>query len=202
MLRPPDAGTFERRVSLVAWPTTQLWRLSKYPVTEPFFGRSGRHRFDDPSGRAIDGAGYGVLYVAQDPETAFCETVLHDGSLFRHGSFEVAQSALSERSLVAFRHRSKDSLSFADMTGNALKSLGLNNDISAGDDYLLPQQWSKAIHDAFPDVDGIRYVSRQRNDCYCFAVFDRSRLVSDSWAPLTNSDIAILCARFNTKAIS
>jgi len=138
--------------------------------------------------------------VAQDPETAFCESIIHEGSLFRNGSFEVAASALAERSLVAFKHPAKSVLSFADMTGDALKALGLNNDLSAGDDYLIPQQWSRAIHDAFPQVDGIRYVSRQRNGCYCFAVFDRSELVRDSWVPLTDGDIAMLCDRFNVKA--
>jgi hypothetical protein len=201
MLRQPEADTFERHVSLVDWPTTQMWRLSKFPATEPFFGRSGRYRFDDPAAHTAAGADYGVLYVAQDPETAFCESVIHEGSLFRNGSFEVAKSALAERSLVAFKHPTKNVLSFVDMTGDALKALGLNNDISAGDDYVIPQHWSKAIHDALPDVDGIRYVSRQRNDCYCFAVFDRSELISDSWAPLTDGDTAMLCERFNVKAV-
>ena len=179
-----------------------MWRLSKSPATEPFFCRSGGYRFDDPAAHATAGANYGVLYVAQDPETAFCESVIHEGSLFRNGSFEVAKSALAERSLVAFKHRTKDVLSFVDMTGDALKALGLNNDLSAGDDYLIPQQWSKAIHDSLPDVDGIRYVSRQRNNCYCFAIFDRSELISDSWAPLSDGDVAVLCVQFNVKAVT
>lgn len=49
----------------------------------------------------------------------------------------------------------------ADLTGKALKGLGLNNDISAGDDYAAPMAWALAIHEHAKKWDGILYVSRQ-----------------------------------------
>ena len=46
-------------------------------------------------------------------------------------------------------HRpAKPELVPADLTGKALKTLGLNNDISAGSDYAVPMAWAKAIHEA------------------------------------------------------
>lgn len=50
-----------------------------------------------------------------------------------------------------------------DLTGVALKALGLNNDISASADYTTSQAWARAIHGASLRWDGIRYVSRQMN---------------------------------------
>ena len=52
----------------------------------------------------------------------------------------------------------------ADLTGAALKALGLNNDISASGDYTTSQAWARAIHGSSPRWDGIRYVSRQVDD--------------------------------------
>ncbi len=69
---------------------------------------------------------------------------------------------------MSFKHPTKKRLTLVDLTGDALKKLGLNNDISTGR-YRIPQLWGKAIHAARPDANGIRSRSRQlNNDYFCY----------------------------------
>ena len=202
MLRLPEPGTFETLVSAVAVPTAGLWRLSKRPASEPYWARGAQSRFDDPAGANPGAATFGVLYVGQDPETAFCESVIHENSLFLNGAFVVSRAGLEARSLVGFKHPIKPSMTLADLTGAGLKILGLNNDISASDNYCISQAWAAAIHVARPELDGIRYVSRQRNDAFCYALFDRSGVVVDGTAPMPAAVLNALCFRFNVRAVA
>lgn len=80
MIPLPESG-FEARVKRVDAPTSEMWRMSRSPTTEPYFADKGDHRFDDPDGKA-GAATFGVLYIGQDPETAFCESIIHEASLF------------------------------------------------------------------------------------------------------------------------
>jgi RES domain len=89
----------------------------------------------------------------------------------------------------------------ADLTGEALKALGLNNDISATNDYTIPQRWAQAIHDASPRWDGVRYVSRQMNKGVALAIFDRSALLKLSAVRLAGRQLDALCDRFNVAAV-
>ena len=79
MLRSPDDASLAK-VRPVEVPVSGIFRLSKFPRTEPYFARQAQYRFDDPEG-AVGAATFGVLYVAQDPETAFCESIIHANSL-------------------------------------------------------------------------------------------------------------------------
>ena len=175
-------------------------RLSLSPATEPHWSKRARYRFDDPSDSKA-GSGFGVLYVAQDLATAFCESVIHENANFLSGKFEVPKAEIENRHLTHYRHSGKKELVLVDLTDDALKKLGLNNDISASDDYDVPQQWGKALHDAVPHADGIRYVSRQRNCAYCYAISERSGLVVDRWRPLTDAEKDALCKRFNVAPV-
>lgn len=197
MLRSPDDSSVAR-VRKVSVDISGMFRLSKLPDTEPFFASQARYRFDDPAG-ASSKASFGVLYVGQDPETAFCESIIHGNSSWSEmrAAYEVSHADLRARSLVVFRHPTKSALVLADLTGDGLKAIGLNNDISAGSAYGIPQQWAAAIHKAHPDVDGIRYVSRQNNDGHCYAVFNRSGLMRDSHIALPDDVLNSLCQKFN-----
>jgi len=199
MLPKPEPG-FEARVSLVEASTEHMWRLSRFPDTEPFYGVSAGYRFDDPRGAAA-AATYGVLYVADMPETAFCESIIHGSALYRSGFYEVPAFKAAERTLVGFRHPVRSTLRLVDLTGDALKRLGLTNDISSSDDYAGPQAWSRAIHEAIPKADGIRYVSRQRNSNHCYALFDRCGLIADVRVTLTPGDMLELCNQFAVKLV-
>ena len=199
MLRRPEPGSFEHLVRTVSVPIAELGRLSGNPASEPYWARSAGHRFDDPLPAASKR--FGVLYAAQDLETAFSESVIHECSLHAGGRYVVPRSELERRAVVRFGHPRRSRLVLADMTGDALKAMGLNNDLSAGDDYLISQQWSRALFEAKPRLAGIRYLSRQRNDAYCYAVFERSGLVCGTSSLLTLGQKARLCRRFNVDVV-
>ncbi|MFO1340362.1 MAG: RES family NAD+ phosphorylase [Burkholderiaceae bacterium] len=175
-----------------------LVRLSRYPATEPYWS-SGVYRFDppDPDGAAA----FGTCYTAGSVEVAFAESVIHESGRFANGCHEVPLAELTGRSVVRFACERRKTLVLADLTGAALKALGLNNDISASDDYAASQAWAQAIHDASPRWDGIRYVSRQMNKGFAYAVFERSglrRLRADKLRP---AQLDALCDRFNVVAV-
>ena len=60
------------------------------------------------------------------------------------GSYEIPTTEPTERSVVRFACERRKTLVLADLTGAALKALGLNNDISACVDYTTSQAWARA----------------------------------------------------------
>jgi hypothetical protein len=191
----PEPGTFEHLLRPVEVSVKQLVRLSRRPMTEPWFGHRASGRFDDPQGL------FGVCYAADDEATAFAETVVHESALFQGGQFVVMAGDLTSRWLVTLRRPKRVKLRMADLTGEALKALGLNNDISATDEYSLTQAWARAIHEAAPEWDGIRYISRQLNDRYCYAVFERSAVLKNAAVRLEGARLQDLCDRFGVVGI-
>ena len=87
----------------------------------------------------------------------------------------------------------------ADLTGAALKALGLNNDLSASADYAASQ--ARAIHGANPRWDGMRYVSRQLNKRFAYAIFERCGLHKLRAEKLKARQVDELCNRFNVTAV-
>jgi hypothetical protein len=92
-------------------------------------------------------------------------------------------------------------LVLADLTGAALKTLGLNNDISAGSDNRTSMPWARAIHDADRTWDGILYVSRQRNDMLAVALFERSGVSKTRPLKLGGKALDQLCDEFGVVAV-
>jgi RES domain len=162
-LRLPERGSFEHRLRPVRVKISSLIRSSRRPSSEPYWS-VGVYRFDAAESEQEDA--FGVCYAASSLEVAFAESVIHETGRFVGGRYEVPREELAGRSVVRFVHSSRKALVLADLTGEALKALGLNNDISATDDYAIPQAWARAIHDAGPRWDGIRYISRQMNKGY------------------------------------
>jgi hypothetical protein len=173
-------------------------RLSRHPATEPYWS-AGVYRFDDPDPGGADA--FGTCYTASTIEVAFAESVIHECGRFVRGSYEVPAAELTERSVVRFACERRKTLVLADLTGAALKALGLNNDISASADYTASQAWARAIHGASPRWDGIRYVSRQMNKGFAYAIFDRSGLRKLRADKLKLQQVDDLCDRFNVTAV-
>lgn len=197
-LRPPEPGSFEHLLVATRMQADRLVRLSKFPRTEPYWSR-GRYRFDGPA-PGTPGS-FGTCYGSADLSIAFCESVIHECAWFRNGQYQVPMADLTARHIVQLHRPSRPVLVLADLTGTALKKLGLNNDISAGDDYTLPMAWARAIHDADGKWDGIRYVSRQRNSGYAVALFERSAVSVASAVPLAGPQLDDLCDMFNVVAV-
>jgi hypothetical protein len=108
---------------------------------------------------------------------------------------------ITSRHRVSFHRPGRDQLNLVDLTGEPLKNLGLNNDMSGGDDYTIPQLWAAAIHAQDPSWDGICYVSRQNNDRRAYAFFDRSGVTVAKARPLADGEIADLCDHFEVSVI-
>lgn len=197
-LRLPEPGSFEDLLRPVRIEVASLVRLSRQPATEPYWS-AGVHRFDDPQpGRA---GVFGTCYTASSIEVAFAESVIHESGRFVGGCYEVPTAELTERSVVRFCCARRKTLVLADLTGAALKSLGLNNDISACADYTTSQAWAQAIHGASARWDGIRYVSRQMNQGFAYAIFARSGLRKLRADKLEARQLDQLCNRFNVHAV-
>jgi hypothetical protein len=194
-MRAPEPGTFEHLLQPVEVPVHRLVRLSRRPATEPWWGRAASGRFDDPLHQ------FGVCYAADQVATAFAETVIHESSAWHQGSWVVAEADLTSRWVMSFQRPARPQLLLADLTGTALKALGLNNDLCSGGDYTHSQQWAGAIHEADQRWDGIRYVSRQNNTAFCYAVFERTGMTKDGATKLEGKLLEQLCDDFQVISI-
>ena len=198
-LRRPEPGSFEHLLHPAQVSIASMVRLSRSPATEPWWSRKARYRFDDAL--PLRPEQFGVLYVASSLATAFAESVIHESALFVGGRYVVPEAELLSRWKVTFQHPTRKRLRLADLTGEHLKALGLNNDISAGDDYALSQAWARAVHDCDARWDGIRYVSRQLNKGYAYALFERSGVLKNFAERLEDAERDALCDRFGVDSI-
>lgn len=178
---PRDFASLPLTVAPV--PASRLFRISRFPTGEPFFGRSGGNRFDDPL--PAKRRRYGTCYAGFDLETAIAETVLHD-DMPVGGRFAVSYADFAARWLVRFKG---ETLQLANLTGPSLKALGGDGELSTIVPYALPQRWSQAVHRHPQQVDGILYVSRHVNDRMAVVVFERAqhRLGTASTTPLVKA---------------
>lgn len=149
---------------------SRLFRISRHNSGEPYFGKSGLNRFDDPRNALPDNKRYGTSYFGFTLECAFAETVLHDRVALR-GAFALPESEL-DRWVVKFQG---DLLQLANLTGTHLKRLGGEGALSTTMPYNLPQAWSLAVHSHPASVDGFVYMSRHQNDQQAVVLFDRAK---------------------------
>ncbi|WP_168160022.1 RES family NAD+ phosphorylase [Steroidobacter denitrificans] len=168
--------------------------MTRSPATEPYFGKTGGNRFDDPL-RA-----FGVCYAGDHLTVAFAETILHD-ALPASGGFTVAESKLADRHVTNF-HGSP--LVLVDLTGASLKRLGGTNEISSEHPYATTQQWARAVYEHPQKVDGIYYVSRHMNTRFAYALFDGSMTKISAGVPATlmaHRDYADVLKVFNVQVL-
>ncbi|UOD31646.1 RES domain-containing protein [Massilia violaceinigra] len=73
-------------MSVINLDVGRLLRLSRFPRTEPYWGKRKAYRFDDPAQL------YGASYAAQELKVAFAETVLHQKGDFIGGQWVIAEA--------------------------------------------------------------------------------------------------------------
>jgi hypothetical protein len=178
---------------VIEFHVTRLLRLTRFPKTEPYWGKGKAYRFDDPA------QGYGATYTAEDIKVAFAETVLHQKGHFIGNQWVIDEASILERYIVTYRRPARPLLLVADLTGGPLKALGLNNDLSASDDYTESMAVSSALHAQLPDLDGIMYMSRQMNTLSAVALFERSEVELENTVTrlIDHPDYAALLRIFN-----
>jgi hypothetical protein len=145
----------------------QLVRISSHNTGEPFFGRKGGNRFDDPM------LGYGTCYLGFSLHCAFAETLLHDAEpdpKLNQG-FSVPLADLRRQHVVELDGSPLEVVTFY---GSSLRLLGPDGAISTVKPYDIPQAWSQGIHAHRQRVDGIRYVSRNMNSETAVVLFERA----------------------------
>lgn len=162
----PPANFDQIALKRVTLDPAKLYRVSRHGSGEPFFGRSGSNRFDDPRIPKQ----FGTCYLGTTLKVAIAESLLHD-EIARNGGFTLGESAVSSRFVVRFQG---DSLTLADCTGAALKRCGADGSFSTQVPYDVPQQWALAIHRHPDQVDGFTYVSRHMNTHLAVALFERA----------------------------
>lgn len=192
MLAAPPANFSTLKLETVRIKPEACVRMTPSPGTEPFFGKSGGNRFDDPL------HAFGVCYAGTHLSVAFAETILHD-LLPVSGGFRVAETKLSGRHIIRF-HGSV--LVLANLTGASLKRLGGTNEISSEIPYDTTQQWARAVYEHPKKVDGIRYVSRHVNTRFAYALFDRAKAKITASTPVSliaHQDYAGVLKTFNVQ---
>jgi hypothetical protein len=160
-LPDPELQTLELDIELVD--PSALFRISTHADGEPYFGRSGGNRFDDPA-RA-----YGTCYAGLSLVTAVAESLLHD-LMPRRGHYLIAAEDIERRFVHTFTGAP---LRLANLTGASLNRLGGHGELSGTPGYDIPQAWSAAIfgHPAAPD--GFLYMSRLMNTERAAVLFNR-----------------------------
>lgn len=93
------------RFNVVSLDARRLLRLTRFPLTEPYWGKRKAYRFDDPAQR------YGASYAARELEVAFAETVLHQKGDFLDGQWLIAEANILERHIVTYGRPSRRSCS-------------------------------------------------------------------------------------------
>lgn len=157
----PELPLLELDITLVE--PAALVRISAHAQGEPYFGRSGGNRFDDPNKQ------YGTCYAGLSLVTAIAESLLHD-LIPRRGQYRVAADDIERRFVHSFEG---SPLRLANLTGASLNRLGGHGELSGTPSYEIPQAWSKAIFDHPADMDGFVYMSRLMNSEKALVLFKR-----------------------------
>ncbi len=135
------------------------WRLHDAQRDPIFFGRAGRNRFDAPGG------GFGVLYLAEDAEGAFIETIGRDTGRLLVDRIDLARLALAE--VVPPRP-----LRLVDLSGAGLARIGADARLVSGE-HGVARRWALALHEHPSHPDGLYYPVRHDPSRRGAAVFDR-----------------------------
>lgn len=141
----------------------------EYTAAEFNPGVVGNARFSpirDAKGRPIP-----TIYAGTTYECAAMETVFHDvPHTAGFKSFDKNKLVGQTHSLI----ESIEDLKLADLGTIALRKLGVERKRlidTEKDQYPMTRPWAKAIHDQFPDVQGLSWVSRQDDSARAFMFF-------------------------------
>lgn len=160
-----------------------LVRVTGHPRGEPYFGRSGRNRFDAPvpmpafGVTPFGGTAFGVTYCAPTLPTAFAESVLHIDRRFdtKRNCWVVSRAVVFDASWVVDLQRPHaPKLRLFPLCGDLLTTMNIGNIVSAGRDYRATREIAAVIHNDDATADGILYVSNRHNLHLAVALFERS----------------------------
>ena len=138
------------------------------------------------------GNAFQVLYMGQTAGTALVETVIRD----RFESLPADQRTLIRAELarwVMAEISATEPLRLLDLRGDGPVRLGLNTDAVGAKAHEAGQAFSGEVHEHFPEIDGILYLSRFVRG-QCIALYDRSiagRLTAGAAVRIERSDMVL-----------
>ena len=130
-------------------------------------GVRGRFHFFEVSAGAVVPA----LYGADQEDGAIAETVFHDVPV-RGDHRVVLETRLTPLSIVTLAPARE--LRLVELLGFGLQRLGIRAEeltSTEASEYASTVRWAAAIHGAFPDVDGLAWMSRQFNAARAVVLF-------------------------------
>lgn len=117
---------------------------------------------------------FGVLYTGETLEACWLETVLRK-KLVRTAGDSIKLSRKDVAARMACEIHVTGDLRLVDFSDFGLLSLGEIASNTMSDDYDRTHMWSHLLQaHTLPDVAGIRYRSRIKNNVFCLAIFDRA----------------------------
>ena len=160
-LPPKDFSVWDPLIATL--PVGSHWyRSHKLGHSPLYFGRTQLQRWDAPRGE------YGVLYLAEDPECAFMESI--GRGLLR--TKLVPESTLVARGLSTLT-LTRDLQVLDLVSSSGLTRVGAEGSITNGLGYKTAQTWSSAFYSHPKSLDGILYRSRHDPARKAIALFDR-----------------------------
>ena len=136
-------------------------RLHPHDADAVYFNKTIDYRFNAPNEQ------YGVLYVAEELNGAFAETLL------RHpGKTLIDQRDIDAKAVSEIKIRSQ--LNLVKLFGHGLVRVGATATVSSGD-YAISQAWSLALWRHPQKPDGIIYRANHDNDQICLALYEHTR---------------------------
>ena len=173
-LPPPDIKTRLLPVVEIDLAARPLYRIHRSIFSPIFYNRASssasRYRFDAP------GDEFGVIYGGFTFSACMFETVIRNRFENMRAPLIVGMDELEQRSVSRLILESHGLLRLADFT-KQLATLGGSSLVLSIDDYTVPNLWSKAVHDADQQLDGIYFQSRFSSEP-CVAVFDRKNMIA------------------------
>lgn len=163
---PRDGEVFVLHTNAPVW---RLYRSLPHDTTWSTFRRAGPSfdaRFDHHSDRRASRRS--ILYAADHLVTCLAEA-------FQQTRFIDPFTDAPRLAEIAF----VSDLRLLDLTGPWITRAGGNMAINSGP-RATARRWSRAIYDAFPDIDGLRYGSSMHANQSCYALYDRAEPALDS----------------------
>lgn len=184
-LGEPAAVLSSRNFPATIISPAELCRISEYKTGQPYFGRSGKNRFDAPGCKSPGTPEFGVCYLGMTLEVAMAESVLHDEEPV-HGQFLIARDQVDNNFALYFKG---DDLRLLELTGPTLRQVGGNADLAGTTDYELTARWALAVFNNPAQYDGFVYMSRLLNTGRAVALFDRAggKIKLDRYAALSTA---------------
>lgn len=149
---------------------TELCRISGFRKGQPYFGKSGKNRFDAPGCKPPGTPEFGVCYLGLTLEVAMAESVIHDEEPV-DGKFLIARDQVDDNFALYFKG---GDLRLLDLTGATLRLAGGSADLAGTTDYELTARWALAVFNNPAHYDGFIYMSRLLNTGRAVALFDRA----------------------------